>query len=131
MTEEVCIVSPSTDQGIVAAETRQNIIAGIAGEDVVEVVAGSAAVGRSRENQVFDAVTQCKADAAENSIDAGVGVLHDGIARVVNDIGVVAGTTHKGVGAETAIENVIAVVAGQDIVKDIAGTFEVAGTIEN
>nr|GFD56765.1 hypothetical protein [Tanacetum cinerariifolium] len=49
----------------------------------------------------------------------------DGVAGVVDDVGVVAQTTLHAVGTQAAVEDVVAVVAGQGIVQAVAGGLEV------
>ena len=96
----------------------------VAGDLVVERVAGAVDGSSAGQYQVFQRGREREADGAVDRIDAAVGagqrVRHD-VARVIDEVGIVALAAVHVVGADAAIYGVVAVAAVERIVKVAAG----------
>ena len=79
-------------------------------------IAGAGEGGRSRQHQVLQFGAQHVADRALHRVRAATGGLGDRVARIVDQVGVVAETADQLVGVVAAIERVIAVAAVERVV---------------
>ena len=128
--------SQATNQRIGAAKASEDIVAGVAGDDVGERIAGSVDGGCAGEGQVLDntlgmdCIREAEGDRGLDRVGSiAIGLVGD-VARIVDHIGVIAGTAHHRIGACTTIQRVIAAetgehvgtrIAGDDVIEVIAG----------
>lgn len=106
----------ASDDDVGLAETLQNIVAAVAGQRVGEHIARTADVAGPRQGQFFDECSKAEIDRSFHRVDALILQFLDQIACIVDDIAVVAIAAIKLVGAELAVECILAGIAAQDIV---------------
>ena len=110
------VVAIATDQGVGAGSSIQDIVAGIADDGVVARVADAIDVARVGEGEILQVVAQREADRRLHRVSACAPILGDGVAGIVDDIGVVTGTAGHRVRSGSAVEDIAAEVAGDRIV---------------
>ncbi len=100
--DDIGIVARAADQGIGPGATVQRVVAfqagqgvggAVAGENVVQFVAGAIDGSGADKREIFDVVGQCVGNARLGCVGAFTGIFNDRIASVVDDIGVVAGSS--------------------------------------
>jgi hypothetical protein len=114
------------DVGVVAGAAGEDVGAAVAREDVVEAVAGAVDVGAAGQSQILDIGAEGVGDRRLHRVDARVEGFRHHVAGIVNDISVVAETADHGVGTNTAVENIVAAVAGDRVVEPVAGAVDIA-----
>ncbi len=119
--DHIDVVTGPANQRVGATITVEQVIAGITGDDVFSVVAIAIDAGIGQQCEVFDVGVDVEAIAGrgENRIDLtgrGTGFV-DPVIPVVDVVGVVAGTAVHRVDTCATVENVVQVVAAQDVVE--------------
>ena len=111
----------AADQGVVARQAQQVVVSVVAGEHVVQVVA-VATVDRAHQREVFNVGLEDVegVKVTLDGVDAIAVVLVDGVALLIGHKGVVARTAVHLVGAQAAIQAVVARVAAQHIALVVA-----------
>src|SRR6185295_6625982 len=122
----ICVVASPADHGIGAGATVDHVVSGIADDLVVQTVA-AAGNGAGRERQLLDIGAKRVVDCGNDRIDAGVGILGHRVAGIVDMVGVVAGPAGHRVGAESAVDDVIAGIACDGVVELVAGAIDGGG----
>ena len=130
------VIAVTAEQGVVAGTTVDQVVAGVAGDGVGGVAASDGLVARADE---FDELDVAGGDealcGAEDGVGAFAGEFGDDVSDAVDQVAVVACTPDQGVGAEAAIDrvvaipacqHVVAVVAGEAVVEFVAGGLQVA-----
>ena len=112
--ERVVAAHPIED--VVAVEAIEGVLARVAGQHVGEGVAGRIHPSREGQRQVLDAgvIAKVPGDRGGDGVDA-AGVVDGVVGGPKQHVGVVAQPAHQGVGARAAIEDVVAVVAGEQL----------------
>ena len=121
------VVATAADQRVDAEPAIEEVVAVVADQHVVQGVAGAVEVIAAGEGQVFQVGTEGVADRSHHGVDfarQGAGFADD-VLEVVDDVSVVAGAADHPVGAEAAVEHVVAAVAEQDVVQGVAGAVDV------
>ena len=108
----------------------QPVGAVVADKGVVFGVARAINIGTAREGQVFQVGAQGIADAAEHLIDAFTGGFFHHVGRAVDHIAVIAGTTAQGVHTGSAIQDVVAAVAREQVGGGVARRVDVGAARE-
>jgi hypothetical protein len=119
---------PSAAVIVSAPSRRRGCCCRVAGDDVGERVAGAVDVGAAGQGQVLDIGAERVADRRLHRVGAaahGGGFRHH-VAGVVDHVGVVAVAADQRVGADAAVEGVVAAVAGDDVGVAVAGAVDVA-----
>ena len=97
-----------------AGKTGQKVVAGIADEHVGERIAGAIDGGGSQQGEVLDiadgvhAIGEAEADRGLHRVGAIAAALLDHVADVVDHVGVVAQSAEHTVGADAAVQRVVA-----------------------
>ena len=135
--DNVGVVTSATEQRIGAAAAVEGIVA-VAAFDAVRgtrseqaVISGVAAESDrsvAQRFETFDFGRQFHVRQGDHAqcVGAAVGQFENGV-ELVGQVDIVAGTTNQRVGAETAVENVVACAAAQLIVAIAAAQAVVAG----
>ena len=133
------IVARSPGQNIAARLAVKEVVRSVAGQRIGRCVAGQVELGHARRAgieifQVFcqrqralrgtatqlqgvDAATRCFGD---DVLQGGDGSAPRESSLEINDVGIVACSTHQGVCASAPIQRVVARIAGDDVVKLVA-----------
>ena len=107
------------------ASAVEGVGLGVADQAVGKGVAGGVDRAGSGEDQILDITGQGEGDRGLDRVDAVGGIeLHRPVERIVDDIGVVAGTTLHGVGSGAAVEDVGGAVAGDRVGEGVAGAVD-------
>ena len=136
--DHVDVVADAADQAVGPRPAVEDVVAGaaaqgvgqcVAGEDVVQGVAGEVEGNRIDQGAVLDVLAQrvglvCRGDADLDQVDALSIEFGDLVAGVVQQIGVVARTADQRVVAQATVEDVVPIVAGQDVVAGVARQVE-------
>lgn len=119
------VVTVFTNQAVIACQAVQVVVAGVTVDVVVQSVTGTVEVAGTLQEQVFNVVGQGVVDYAANSIDtaAGITVLDNLVAFVVNKVNIVTVTTTHDVSVGTTVQVVVAFTALQVVFT----TFTVQG----
>ena len=125
------VAAGSAVEPVVAARAGEDVLAGIAGQDIVLTVADAAEVGRALQVEILDVGGKRPVDRRLDRVRALACAFRDDIASHVDDIGIVAEPAGHRVGVGTAIQHVVAGVAGQHVRKLVAGAVDVGGSGEN
>ncbi len=137
--EDETVRTRATGQGVVAAQPAQDIVAVAAIDDVGSAVAGDGVAKRiaggidsivAVKDQGFDIGRQGIGYRRIDDVGAFVDVLDDLVVDVVDIIGVVAGAAFHGVGALTAVQQVVARIADQGVGLAIADRLDVGRTAQ-
>ncbi len=111
------VIAQTARQNVVALPARNDVVAAVANNGIGKIVAGAVDIAGPGEGQVFDIVRQREAGGCLNLVGAGIGIFENLVAAVIDDIGVVAGSARKSVGARAAIQLVVLRIADQRIVE--------------
>ena len=122
---QVGVVARAAGQGVGPGTAIQDVVAGIAAQHVGHRIAGARQVFGAGEFQVLEVVRQRQRGIGAHRVVAAVGRFHDDVAGVVDDIGVVAQPAGQRVGPDTAVEHVVAIVAGDGVGGGVAGAADV------
>src|SRR5262249_21200555 len=82
----------ATVERVVADAASEAVVAVVSGDDVVERVAGAVDVAAAGQGEVLDIGAERGADGRAHLVGAFVGGLGHGVAGIVDDVDVVAGT---------------------------------------
>ncbi|CAF0856079.1 unnamed protein product [Rotaria sp. Silwood1] len=129
--DDVGVVARAAHQAVGARAAVQHVGAAVAGDDVVQLVAGAVDAGGAGQYQVLDVRAQHEAGRSAHGVDALARVLDDLVARVVDDVGVVARAARHDVGARAAVDDVVAAVAGDLVGQLVAGAVQVGRARED
>src|SRR5262245_9308633 len=123
------VVAGIADQPVVAGTAVEGVVAGAARDLVVERVAGAVEGGRAGVGEVLHVGggERVGGERRAHLVDAGAGRFGDGLGGDVDDVDVVAGAAHHGVGAGAADQRVVAVAAVERVVAVAARDHVVAG----
>ena len=124
---DIGIVAGATDQGIQTAQSIKNVVAGVAGQHIVLTIAEGIDVGIAAEFEIFQVVAQRPADRCAYGIyftSEGTG-LTDDVGCIVDHIGVVASATDQGVDAGVTVENIVAGVACDYVIRCVAIAIDI------
>ena len=83
------IVASAANEAISAETTIEVVVGTVAGEDVIQVVAGAVNGSAARQDKVFQPCPKPIGDGATHGIRAVEAFLNDGIAVVIDRIGVI------------------------------------------
>ena len=117
--DDVGVVAVAAEEAVRAGAAVQRIGAGVAVDDVIEFVAGTAD-RRAGQRQVLDIGAQREVDARQDRVGSAAAGLADIVAKIVDDIGIVAAAARQAVSASCAIQRVGAGIAGDDVVEPVA-----------
>jgi hypothetical protein len=96
----------------------------ITDQHVVQPIANAVDRRRSGEEQVLHIGAEAVGDAGVDGVEAAAGRFGDGVAAVIDNIGVVAHPAGQDVGARAAVQPIISRAAGDDVVEAIADAGE-------
>ena len=126
--DPIGVVARAADHPVGIAAAIEDIVAGVAGQDVGQAIAGAVDVGGARQRQVLDGLpAEAEAHRALNRVGALACGLDDDVAGIVDPVGVVARTADHPVVFGTAVEDIVAGIAGQGVCQRIAGAVDVGG----
>ena len=120
----VGVVAQPADQCVSANTAIEYVVAGVAGQHIVQGIAGGVDRRSSGQGQVLDIGAQRIGDRRLHYVGARACRFGHDIARIVDDIGVVASSTNQCVGTDTAIKDIGATVASQQVVVSVAGCVD-------
>ncbi|VVO19494.1 hypothetical protein PS718_04097 [Pseudomonas fluorescens] len=130
--DAVGIVTFTADHSVDAGTAVKDVIAVVACQEVVLTVADSKGAAGAGQGDVFNVGAQNIGDRGHDGIDfarQGAG-FEDHITGMVDNVRVVAGATCQYVGAEAAVEDVVARVAKYLVVQCVAGTVEISTALQ-
>src|SRR5205085_10549259 len=125
--DDVDVVAVSAEHRVRTRAAIQGVRPRIAVEDVGQRIAGAVDVGNAGEGQNLLIGAQRIADRRLDGVRACSGSFGDHVAGFVDDIGVVADPARHSVRTETAIEGVVAGIAGQHVCGRVADDEIVEG----
>jgi hypothetical protein len=85
----------------------EHVVAAVAGQPVAQCVAGAVDRGACRQDEVLDVVGEGVADQTPDGVTPLIRQFDNGIAALIDDIGVVAFTAAHRVGASGTVEQVV------------------------
>src|SRR5262249_43427693 len=107
-TSEQLVAAAAAIDDVVAFAPGQHVAAVVAEELVAPIIARSVDIAGAGQDQCLDIVRQDKTDGAVDCIASLTGKLDNLVSDVVDPIDVVSGPADQGVGALTAVQDVIA-----------------------
>ena len=128
--DQVGVAARPADHTVIAGATDQEVVACVAGEHVVEFVAPGIDVGPTLQGQVLDVGRKRVAHRRPHRVGALASFLDHDVARVLDHVGVAAGTTDHPVVTAAAGQEVVAAVAGKNVVGPVAPGIDVRSTLQ-
>ena len=125
--DHIGVIARATFQGVVAAAAVQGVVGAVAQDQVVQAVAGAVNRFSALQTELFHVVGQRRADTGVDHVDSRIAGFHHQVIGVVDDVGVIAQATLQGVATFFAVEQVVALVAHQQVGQGVAGAAEVGG----
>ena len=128
--DQIGVVTRAADQRIRPRPTVDDIVGAIAGDDVVRGIARRIDRGGAGQRQILDVAAQRIADRSFDTIHTLVRLLDHAVAGVIDDINVVARAADHHVGTRTAVQQIVADIAGQPVVQHVAGAVDIGAAVE-
>ena len=126
--DNIGVIANATGHRIGPGTAIQNVVARITGQGVGQGVTRAIKVGRAGQQQGLDIVTEHKAGRGLNRIGALAGQFGDDIEAAVDQIGVIALATGHRVIAGATINDIDAIVTGDDVGQTIACGIQICRT---
>ena len=115
------VVAAGTHQAVVTGQARKRLVAASAGDDVAERIPGAADAGRD-EGEVLEIRAEREGHRGSDQVVPRPHHLDHLVARVVDDVGVVADAAGHGIGPAPPVDRIgVQSVAGEDVVQRVAG----------
>ena len=114
--DDIGVVAEAALHLVGAAPAVETIGGGVADEAVGDAVAGGVDCRGSGEGQILDIRRERVRGRGQDRVVTVAGELGDGVADVVDDVGVVAAATVHRIGADAAIEAIVAGAAPEIVV---------------
>ena len=131
LVEHEGVVAAVADEHIRAKTAIEHVVAGISVEIVGGIIAGAVEISAALQHQRLHARREPAADDSEHHVSPLAGGLVHLVGRVVDEIRIVAGAAGHGVGAGTAVEQVVAAVAEQRVGEIIAVALQVGAALQH
>ncbi|MNZ61808.1 hypothetical protein D3C78_799090 [compost metagenome] len=141
MVDDIAVVPRAPLHDIGTRTAIEPVVARVTNQQVVQLVAGGVDGCSAGQGEVFDIGRERVTYRTAHAVQSFARLLDHHIRNGVDDVAVVAGTSHQGIRAlaaiqgvvaSQAVQDVVAVVADQDVVRLVAGTREMttAGEFE-
>ena len=128
--EDVGVVADTPGVVVDPGLAVEEIVATVAGQAVGQDVAGAGNVAAASQREVFEVGAQGPAHRGLDAVDFGHegAAFGDEVKDVIDDIGVVAKTPDQGVGAQPAVQDVGAAVAGDEVLMCVTAAVDIRRT---
>lgn len=124
MIHDIGVIACSASHRICTTPTVQDIGSTVAGQNIVQSIAGAINDSRTGQSESFQIGPERIGHRTFYGIDAFIGAFGNRIPGVIYDIRVVSRSAGRRIDARTSIENIVATIADERIVKCIAGAID-------
>ena len=129
--DEIGVVAGAAAHEVGAGAAVDEVVAGIAEDRVREAIAEALQVGAALQDQIFHVGGEREVDGREHRVVALAGALDHGVTGIVDKIGVVARAASHDVGADAAVDEIVAGVAEDGVGQVVAEALQVGIALQD